>query len=52
MAALNGYVASNFSLDTWVNFKVWWAMGLFLVFTIGNVAMLARYMKESEPDAK
>ena len=52
MAVLNGYVASNFSLDTWVNFKVWWAMGLFLGFTIGNVAILAKYMKESEPEAK
>ena len=46
MAALNGYVASNFSLDAWVNFKVWWAMGLFFAFTIGNVALLAKYMKE------
>ena len=52
MAGLNGYVASNYSLDTWVNFKVWWAMGLFLSFTIGNVAMLAKYMKEREPEAK
>ncbi len=52
MAALNGYVASNYSLDTWVNFKVWWAMGLFFAFTIGNVAMLAKYMKESEPGTK
>ena len=52
MAALNGYVASNYSLDTWVNFKVWWAMGLFLAFTIGNVALLAKYMRESEPEAK
>ena len=46
MAALNGYVASNFSLDAWVNFKVWWAMGLFMAFTVGNVAFLAKYMKE------
>lgn len=52
MAALNGYVASNFSLDTWVNFKVWWAMGLFFGFTIGNVVMLAKYMKETDPEAK
>lgn len=52
MAALNGYVASYFSLDTWVNFKVWWAMGLFLGFTIGNVALLAKYMPANEPEAK
>lgn len=44
MATLNGYVATHFSLDTWVNFKVWWAMGLFLVFTLANVAVLAKHM--------
>lgn len=49
MAGLNGYVATHFSLDTWVNFKVWWAMGIFLVFTIANVAVLARYMKDETP---
>ncbi|MCZ2135072.1 MAG: septation protein A [Burkholderiales bacterium] len=48
MATLNGYVATHFSLDAWVNFKVWWAMGIFLVFTIGNVAVLARYMKDTD----
>ena len=52
MAALNGYVATTFTLDAWVNFKVWWAMGLFLLFTVGNVAFLAKYMKESEPEPK
>ena len=52
MATLNGYVATHFPLDTWVNFKVWWAMGLFLLFTVGNVAFLAKYMKESEPEPK
>ncbi|MBL8309194.1 MAG: septation protein A [Burkholderiales bacterium] len=48
MAALNGYVATQYSLDTWVNFKVWWAMGIFFAFTIANVIALARYMNESE----
>jgi intracellular septation protein len=51
MATLNGYVATHFSLDQWVNFKVWWAMGLFLAFTIGNVAVLAKYMKDNKDDA-
>jgi intracellular septation protein len=46
MAALNGYVATYFSLDAWVNFKVWWAMGIFLVFTVGNVLLLSKYMVE------
>jgi intracellular septation protein len=51
MTALNGYVATNYSLDTWVNFKVWWAMGLFLVFTIGNVFALAKYMQDEPKPA-
>jgi intracellular septation protein len=48
MAALNGYIATNFSLDAWVNFKVWWAMGIFLVFTIANVLLLSKYI--ADPD--
>jgi intracellular septation protein len=52
MAALNGYVATHFSLDQWVNFKVWWAMGLFVAFTIGNVAVLAKYMDIDESKSK
>ena len=50
MACLNGYIATHYSLDDWVNFKVWWAMGLFFAFTIGNVAMLAKYMKDGDSD--
>ncbi len=48
MAALNGYIATHFSLDAWVNFKVWWAMGIFFAFTIANVLVLSKYM--ADPD--
>jgi intracellular septation protein len=51
MAALNGYVATNFSLDTWVNFKVWWAMGLFLGFTLANVLLLSKYIVDAAPQS-
>lgn len=51
MAALNGYVATHFSLDAWVNFKVWWAMGIFFAFTIANVLLLSKYMSESPTPA-
>ena len=51
MAGLNGYIATHFSLDAWVNFKVWWAMGLFLAFVMANVAVLAKYI-ESDESAK
>jgi intracellular septation protein len=48
MAALNAYIATHFGLDTWVNFKVWWAMGIFLAFTIANVLFLSKYMSDEE----
>jgi intracellular septation protein len=51
MAALNGYIATHFTLDAWVNFKVWWAMGIFLVFTVANVMFLSRYMADPDPQA-
>jgi intracellular septation protein len=49
LAALNGYVATHYSLDTWVSFKVWGFMGIMLVFMIGNGLYLARYMKAESP---
>lgn len=55
MAVLNGYIATHFSLDAWVNFKVWWAMGIFFAFTVGNVLVLSKYIVEGAPantDAK
>ena len=48
MGVLNLYVATNFPLDTWVNFKVWGGIGLFMVAAVGTVASVARYLpKES-----
>jgi intracellular septation protein len=49
MAALNGYVATAFSLDAWVNFKVWWAMAIFFAFTIANVLALSKYIADDKP---
>lgn len=46
MAFLNWYVAFNYSTDTWVNFKVWGGIGLFLLFALAQGLMLARYMSE------
>jgi intracellular septation protein len=46
MAALNLYVAYNYSLDTWVNFKVWGGIGLFLVFALAQGLLLARHVSE------
>ena len=49
MTALNGYVATQYSPDAWVNFKVWWAMGIFSPLPSANVVVLAKYMKEGDP---
>ena len=46
MAVLNAYVAFNFSTDTWVNFKVWGGIGLFLVFALVQGLFLSRHLVE------
>lgn len=45
LAALNGYVATHFSLDTWVNFKVWGVMILMLAFFLLLGLYLSKYVK-------
>ncbi|MDP7593459.1 MAG: septation protein A [Litorilituus sp.] len=46
--ALNLYIAFNFDLDTWVNFKVFGLTGLTLTFAIGSVFSLHRYLPQDE----
>ena len=46
MGVANWYVAFHFTTDTWVNFKVWGATGLFLLFAVGQGVALARYLPE------
>jgi len=48
MGALNWYVAFHFSTDTWVNFKVFGGIGLFVLFSVAEVLLLARYMTEPQ----
>lgn len=48
MAVANWYVAFHFSTDTWVNFKVWGGIGLFLVFAVAQGLWLARHMPEEK----
>jgi len=47
-AALNLYVAYNYSEDTWVNFKLFGLMGLTLVFALAQGFWLARHMERAE----
>ena len=46
MGVANWYVAFHFSTDTWVNFKVWGVIVLFLVFGVGQAVLLARHVSE------
>jgi intracellular septation protein len=49
---LNWYIAFNFSLETWVNFKVFGLTGLTLVFSIGSVMSLYKYMPDDQEENK
>jgi len=49
MAVANWYVAFHFSTDTWVNFKVWGGIGLFVLFALAQGLVLARYVTEPTP---
>ena len=42
LGAVNVWVLSNFDTATWVNFKVWWALGALFAFTFLQVAYLSR----------
>jgi len=46
MGVLNLWVAYNFSTAAWVNFKLFGALGLMLVFTIAQGLYLSRHMEE------
>lgn len=50
MGVLNLYVAFNYALASWVNFKVWGATGLCLVFAIAQAFLLARHMEDNHMD--
>jgi intracellular septation protein len=46
MAVANWYVAFNYPTDTWVNFKVWGGIGLFLAFALAQGLLLSRHVRE------
>jgi intracellular septation protein len=43
---LNLYVAFHFSMDTWVDFKLFGTSGMMLVFILLQAAILSKYIKE------
>lgn len=47
---LNLYVAFTFDLDTWVNFKVFGLTGLTLVFAVGSIFSLYKYLPQEDEE--
>jgi len=50
MGCLNLYVAFNFSVDSWVTFKLFGSTGLMLTFIILQMMMIGKYIKEATPE--
>jgi intracellular septation protein len=46
MGVINLWVAFSFPTDTWVNFKLFGATGLMLVFVLAQGLFLAKYVQE------
>lgn len=51
MGLLNLWVAYSFSLDTWVNYKLFGGIGLMLVFTLAQGIYLSRHLKSDDAPA-
>jgi intracellular septation protein len=51
LGALNLYVVANFSMETWVNFKVFGIMGLTLVFALAQGVYLMRFDQSADSAA-
>ncbi len=48
LGVVNLYVAFNYPTDTWVNFKLFGATGLMLVFVVLQAMALAKYIDEDK----
>ena len=47
MGGANLFVASHYSTDAWVNFKLFGSLGLMVLFILGQSVYLARQLKEN-----
>ncbi len=50
LGIVNLYVAFNYSLDAWVNFKLFGATSMMLVFILLQAAVLSKYMEEDKKE--
>ena len=51
LGILNLYVAHNFSTAAWVNFKLFGATGIMLVFILAQSALLSKYVEEDKNES-
>ncbi|MEW5905066.1 MAG: septation protein A [Pseudomonadota bacterium] len=51
LGLLNLYVAYNFSTEAWVNFKLFGATGIMLVFILAQAALLAKHVEEDHKES-
>lgn len=51
MGLLNLWVAYSFSTEIWVNFKLFGAVGLTLLFTLGQGLYLSRFLKDEPTES-
>lgn len=49
-SGLNYYIAFNYALDTWVNFKVFGLTGLMFIFSITSILFLYKYLPIEEDE--
>jgi intracellular septation protein len=50
LGVVNLYVAFNYSTDAWVNFKLFGATGMMLLFVIAQASMLSKYVDEDKKE--
>jgi intracellular septation protein len=48
LGGINLYVAFNYSLDTWVNFKLFGTTSMMLIFILAQAALLSKHIKTED----
>ncbi len=52
LGVINLYVAFNYTLDTWVNFKLFGATSLMFLFIVLQAVMLAKHLAEDKKESE
>jgi intracellular septation protein len=52
LGIVNLYVAFNYTTDQWVNFKLFGATGMMIVFILVQASMLSKYIEEDKKEGQ